>query len=119
VDAEDTNSQYFVWEINSVAVHCKEIKAPGAETIYVPGGDSEFASATYVAASSAASGNGLVHVTSAEMMALTRTDEPTLFVVAPIMIWPRRQSPKAPLATGPTAKAPKTKTCKSLSSILN
>jgi hypothetical protein len=119
VDAEDTNPQYFVWEINSVAVHCRELKALGAETIYVPGGDSEFAGATYVAAGSAPSDSRLVHITWAGMMALTQTDERTLFIVTPIMIWPRRQSPKAPLAARPIAKARKTKTCKSVNSIVN
>jgi hypothetical protein len=83
VDAKDTNPQYFVWEINSVAVHCKDIEALGrAETLYAPGGDSEFAGATY-AGGSAASGNGFVHITCAGMTALTQIDGNALFVVTP------------------------------------
>jgi hypothetical protein len=75
VDTEDRNPQHFVWEINSVAVRRKEIKALGAETIYVPGAGSEFAGATCVGASSAASGNAFVHITCAGLTALTQTDE--------------------------------------------
>lgn len=108
MDAEDRNPQHFVWEINSVAAHCKEIKALDAETIYVPG-YSELTGTTYVAASSAASGNRFVHITCAGMTGLTQTGENALFVVTPITIWPRRQSPKAPLATATIAKARKTK----------
>ncbi len=64
MDAEDTNPHHFVWEIDSVAIHCKEIKALGAETIYVPGGHSELTGATYLSAEgNAASGNEFVHVT--------------------------------------------------------
>jgi hypothetical protein len=96
MDSEDKNPQYYLWEINSAAVHCKEVRAPGAETIYVPGGDSEFAGATYVSASSAASGNEFVHINFAGMAALTQTDESALFVVTPIRIWPRWQPSKAP-----------------------
>jgi hypothetical protein len=89
MDADDTNLRYFVWEINSAAAQCKETKALGAETIYVPGADSVFAGATYVGASSAASGNGFVHIAPVGIPALMQTDASALFIVTPIMTWPR------------------------------
>jgi hypothetical protein len=95
MDTEDGNRQQLAWRINSVAVHRKEIKTLRAETIYVPGAGSEFAGATCVGASSAANGNGFAHITCAGLTGLTQTEENVLFVVTPIMIWPRWQS-KAP-----------------------
>jgi hypothetical protein len=109
VDTKDRNPQHFVWKINSAAARRKEIKALGAETIYVPDAGSAFAGAICVGASSAGSGNGFVQITCAGLTALTQTDESALFVVTPIMIWPRSQSSEAPtLATGPIAEAHKT-----------
>ena len=99
-------------------MRCKEIEALGAETIYVPGADSELAGAT-VAASTAASGSEFLHTNCAAMAGLTQADENALFALTPIMIWPRWRSSKAAApATRPTAEARKTKTCKSLDPVM-
>ena len=119
MNAEDTIPQHFVWKINSVGVRCKEIKTQYAETIYVPGGVNYDPASVPVPAKSAASGNGFVHTACSQMMGLTQTGESALFVLAPIMMWPRCEwSNATALATRSVAKTRKTKTCNSLRPVI-
>jgi hypothetical protein len=111
MNAEDMIAQEFIWKINSAAVGCKETKTQDAETIYVPGGMNYDPARLPIVATSLASGNGFVHTACFRMTGLTQTDESTLFVVAPITMWPHCEWSNV------TAKAirsvAKTKTCNS------